>query len=92
MQMPQIREFERVSTTIVNAFTGPSMQSYLNHLDERFREDGFTGELFVMQSNGGVQNVIQSGKFAAGGLLSVVKAVPVNYNGIKPFCFRLSGK
>lgn len=68
--LPQIREFERVSTTIVNAFTGPSMQSYLNHLDERFREDGFTGELFVMQSNGGVQNVIQSGKFAAGGLLS----------------------
>ncbi|MEN2450786.1 hydantoinase/oxoprolinase family protein, partial [Bacillus sp. JR_15] len=53
--LPQIREFERVSTTIVNAFTGPSMQSYLNHLDERFREDGFTGELFVMQSNGGVQ-------------------------------------
>nr|MDH3163478.1 hydantoinase/oxoprolinase family protein [Bacillus licheniformis] len=46
------------------------MQSYLNHLDERLREDGFTGELFVMQSNGGVQNVIQSGKFAAGGLLS----------------------
>ena len=70
--LPQIREFERVSTTIVNAFTGPSMQSYLNHLDERFREDGFTGELFVMQSNGGVQNVIQSGKFAAGGLLSGV--------------------
>ncbi|WP_435541496.1 hydantoinase/oxoprolinase family protein, partial [Bacillus paralicheniformis] len=68
--LPQIREFERVSTTIVNAFTGPSMQSYLNHLDERLREDGFAGELFVMQSNGGVQNVIQSGKFAAGGLLS----------------------
>ncbi|MEK4029851.1 MULTISPECIES: hydantoinase/oxoprolinase family protein [Bacillaceae] len=68
--LPQIREFERVSTTIVNAFTGPSMQSYLNHLDERLRADGFTGELFVMQSNGGVQNVLQSGKFAAGALLS----------------------
>ncbi|MFL0365844.1 hydantoinase/oxoprolinase family protein [Pseudobacillus sp. 179-B 2D1 NHS] len=68
--LPQIREFERVSTIIVNAFTGPSMQSYLNHLDERLRADGFTGELFVMQSNGGVQNVLQSGKFAAGALLS----------------------
>lgn len=68
--LPQIREFERVSTTIVNAFIGPSMQSYLEHLDERLRADGFTGELFVMQSNGGVQNVMQSAKFAAGSLLS----------------------
>ncbi|MEK3888804.1 hydantoinase/oxoprolinase family protein [Bacillus sp. FSL K6-3431] len=68
--LPQIREFERVSTTIVNAFTGPVMQKYLNHLDQRLREYGFAGELFVMQSNGGVQNVIQSSKFAAGALLS----------------------
>lgn len=59
--LPQIREFERVSTTIVNAFTGPSMQSYLNHLDERFREDGFTGELFVMQSNGGSKMSFKAG-------------------------------
>ncbi|ARD48861.1 hydantoinase/oxoprolinase family protein [Sporosarcina sp. P33] len=68
--LPQIREFERVSTTIVNAFIGPAMQSYLEHLDERLRADGFAGELFVMQSNGGVQNVVQSARFAAGTLLS----------------------
>ncbi|WP_066190377.1 MULTISPECIES: hydantoinase/oxoprolinase family protein [Gracilibacillus] len=68
--LPQIREFERVSTTIVNAYTGPSLQSYLNHLEEKLQQKGFLGELFVMQSNGGVQNVEQTGKLAAGSLLS----------------------
>ncbi len=68
--LPQIREFERVSTTIVNAYTGPSLQSYLNHLESKLQEQGFRGELFVMQSNGGVQNVEQTGKLAAGSLLS----------------------
>lgn len=68
--LPQIREFERVSTTIVNAFIGPRMQSYLNHLETKLNELGFQGELFVMQSNGGVQNIEQTGKLAAGSLLS----------------------
>ncbi|MFC4403404.1 hydantoinase/oxoprolinase family protein [Gracilibacillus xinjiangensis] len=68
--LPQIREFERVSTTIVNAYTGPTMQSYLNHLESKLRQQGFQGELFVMQSNGGVQNIEQTGKLAAGSLLS----------------------
>lgn len=68
--LPQIREFERVSTTIVNAYTSPTLQSYLDHLEQRLHEGGFTGELFVMQSNGGVQNIVQTGKFAAGSLLS----------------------
>jgi N-methylhydantoinase A len=68
--LPQIREFERVSTTVVNAYTGPAMQSYLDHLETRLRDHQFAGELFVMQSNGGVQNVAQSGRFAASCLLS----------------------
>jgi N-methylhydantoinase A len=68
--LPQIREFERVSTTIVNAYTAPSMQRYLENLERRLREKGFAGELFVMQSNGGVQSVAQSGRFAASCLLS----------------------
>ncbi|GAB2556779.1 hydantoinase/oxoprolinase family protein [Gracilibacillus alcaliphilus] len=68
--LPQIREFERVSTTIVNAYTGPTLQSYLNHLEANLQKNGFRGELFVMQSNGGVQNVEQTGKLAAGSLLS----------------------
>lgn len=68
--LPQIREFERVSTTVVNAFTGPRLASYLNHLETKLNEQGFQGELFVMQSNGGVQNLEQTAKLAAGSLLS----------------------
>lgn len=68
--LPQIREFERVSTTIVNAYIGPRLKAYLNHLQSRLNNHGFTGELYVMQSNGGVQNIEQTGKLAAGSLLS----------------------
>ncbi|RXZ82063.1 hydantoinase/oxoprolinase family protein [Paenibacillaceae bacterium] len=68
--LPQIREFERVSTTVVNAYTGPALQRYLDRLNRSLAEEGFDGELYVMQSNGGVQNIVQSGKLAAGCLLS----------------------
>ncbi|MNB75202.1 Acetophenone carboxylase gamma subunit [compost metagenome] len=68
--LPQIREFERVSTTIVNAYTAPSMKHYLERLERRLKEQGFAGDLFVMQSGGGVQNIIQSGNLAASCLLS----------------------
>ncbi|WP_080832760.1 hydantoinase/oxoprolinase family protein [Cohnella massiliensis] len=68
--LPQIREFERVSTTVVNAYTGPALQRYLERLERTLGQEGFGGELYVMQSNGGVQNIVQSGKLAAGCLLS----------------------
>ncbi len=55
--LPQIREFERVSTTIVNAYTSPKLKAYLRRLEERLREEGFRGQLLVMQSNGGVMDV-----------------------------------
>ncbi len=47
-------EFERTSTTLVNAYVGPKIERYLSRLDARLREEGFTGELLIMQSNGGV--------------------------------------
>jgi N-methylhydantoinase A len=52
--MPAAPEFERTSTTLVNAYVGPTIERYLSRLDARLREAGFTGELLVMQSNGGV--------------------------------------
>ena len=52
--MPPAPEFERTSTTLVNAYVGPKIERYLSRLDERLREAGFRGELLVMQSNGGV--------------------------------------
>lgn len=55
--LPQIREFERVSTTIVNAYTSPKLSKYLYRLKNRLIEEGFGGALHVMQSNGGVMDL-----------------------------------
>jgi N-methylhydantoinase A len=52
--MPAAPEFERTRTTLVNAYVGPRIERYLSRLDARLREDGFGGELLIMQSNGGV--------------------------------------
>ena len=68
--LPEIREFERVSTTVVNAYVGPPIQRYLDHLTGRLRGSGFAGELFVMQSNGAVQSAGEAGRFAVNALLS----------------------
>jgi N-methylhydantoinase A len=47
-------EFERTSTTLVNAYVGPRIERYLSRLEHRLRDAGFRGELLIMQSNGGV--------------------------------------
>ncbi|MBI2880320.1 MAG: hydantoinase/oxoprolinase family protein [Candidatus Tectomicrobia bacterium] len=54
--LPQIREYERVSTTVLDADVGPRLKSYLESLDRSLRERGFRGSFLVMQSNGGVQS------------------------------------
>ena len=50
----EYREFERTSTTVVNAYIGPRMSGYVHNLEARLAEIGFGGELSIMQSNGGV--------------------------------------
>jgi N-methylhydantoinase A len=50
---PEHREYERASTTVINAFVGPGMARYLKRLEVELRERGCTS-LQVMQSNGGV--------------------------------------
>ncbi len=52
--MPKAPEFERTSTTVVNAYVGPRLAGYLDRLEARLREAGFARELLVMQSSGGV--------------------------------------
>jgi len=53
--LPQIREFYRLSTTVINAYIQPVMSSYLSQLERRMRELGVTTpKLYIMQSNGGV--------------------------------------
>jgi len=52
--MPRGPEFERVSTTLVNAYVAPRVSTYVRRLGERLRESGYEGELLIMASTGGV--------------------------------------
>ena len=65
--LPSIKEFERTSTTVVNAYVVPIMDSYLSSLQSSLVGAGCNGSLFVMQSNGGmlpVGEVIKSPVFS----------------------------
>ncbi len=50
---PEFREFERLSTTVVNAFLGPVMKGYLSRLTPRLQDAGITVQPHITQSNGG---------------------------------------
>lgn len=51
------REFERTSTTVINAFTQPLFANYARSIDKRVREDGFKNPIAFMRSNGGVMPI-----------------------------------
>ena len=55
--LPEIREFERCSTATLNAYLQPNIGDYLERLKGGLRDDGFTGEILIVQSNGGVMSV-----------------------------------
>lgn len=52
--LPRAPEFERTSTTVVNAYVGPRVTAYLDQLVKRLDAAGYSRELLVMQSSGGV--------------------------------------
>jgi N-methylhydantoinase A len=68
--LPQIKEYERVSTTIVNASVGPLVRHYLTNLEQRLAEAGFNGSLFIILSHGGMAPVAEASRLAAGTVLS----------------------
>ena len=68
--LPQIKEYERVCTTVVNAYVGPALAGYLGRLEGRLREAGFAGPILIMQSHGGVATIADSVRLAAGAVLS----------------------
>ena len=51
---PEIREYVRASTTVINASIKPTVSRYLRGIEAELREMGVPGELLVMQSSGGV--------------------------------------
>jgi len=68
--LPQIKEFERFSTTAVNAYVGPVVSRYLARLATRLEDAGFHGPLFVILSHGGVAPVEEAQRLAVGAALS----------------------
>jgi N-methylhydantoinase A len=68
--LPQIKEFERVSTTIINAYVGPVLARYLARLEARLAEAGYRGPTLIIQSHGGVAPIAEAGRLAAGAVLS----------------------
>ena len=52
--LPEFREYERASTTVVNAYLAPRMQGYLSTLEERIATEHKGGRVDVMQSSGGI--------------------------------------
>jgi N-methylhydantoinase A len=50
----EYREYERTSTTVLNAYVGPKVSRYLAELEDILSSYGFSGQLLIMQSNGGV--------------------------------------
>ena len=68
--LPQIKEFDRLSTTALNAYVGPSLASYLQRLEGRVTEAGGTVPVFVIQSNGGIAPVSDSSEQAVRSILS----------------------
>ncbi|CAL8980003.1 Acetophenone carboxylase gamma subunit [Rhodoplanes serenus] len=67
---PQIKEYERVSTTVVNAYVGPAVEHYLGNLERRLAAAGFAGSLFIVLSHGGMAPVEEASRLAAGTVLS----------------------
>ncbi|MDA5195008.1 hydantoinase/oxoprolinase family protein [Govanella unica] len=63
--LPEFREFERMSTSVLNAYMGPRMGAYLERLLGRVRDLGITAEVDTVHSNGGLMSV------------STVREVPV---------------
>ncbi|HVL31990.1 MAG TPA: hydantoinase/oxoprolinase family protein, partial [Actinomycetota bacterium] len=54
---PAAPEFERISTTVVNAYVGPRVQRYLRKLSDTLASNGFKRGLLIMQSSGGITSV-----------------------------------
>ncbi len=68
--LPKIKEFERFSTTAVNAYVGPRLARYLERLGDRLASAGYGGPVLIMQSHGGVLPIAEAIRLAAGAVLS----------------------
>ena len=86
--LPSIRFYDRVSTTVLNAYVGPILRKYLASLVKKLDDAGFPNILLIMQSNGGVISPKFAMDHAAVTLLSGPAGGPVAgivYAGIQDY-------
>ena len=80
--VPEYREFERLSTTVLNAYIAPALDTFLERLEKALRGQGVTGALFIMASSGGVISLERARNFPvttvlsgpAGGVVAAVQS------------------
>ncbi len=92
--LPQIKEYERTSTTVVNAYIMPIVASYLKNLGDSLHGRGMKAPILLMQSNGGLTtakdasekpvNIVESGP-AAGVVGAVRRAIESGHDNIISF-------
>lgn len=92
--VPEIREFERTSTTIANVYVQDLVERYLHRLQTRLEHIGFAGSLFLMISSGGIVTVDTAIRFpirllesgpAAGALTAASYATACGYKDLLSF-------
>jgi len=96
--LPQIREYERTSTTATNAYVKPLTGKYLSRLSDRLRGIGFDGRLFIMLSSGGITSVETAAEFPVRIIESGPTAAVISgqyygklFNIPEMFCFDMGG-
>ncbi len=72
--LPEYREYERTSTTAINAFVAPVMDRYLTAMQARLEAHGVAAPVRVMQSNGGLMPMARARRLPVSTLLSGVAA------------------
>ena len=68
--LPEIKEFERFSSTVVNAFVGPLIAEYMQRLSTRLEGAGYGGDVLIMHSHGGLSTIEDAIELGAGLVLS----------------------
>ena len=96
--LPQIKEYERTSTTVTNAYVKPLTGRYLSKLAGRLQSIGFKGKLFIMLSSGGVTSVETAAEFPVRIIESGPTAAVIagqyygkHFNIPEMFCFDMGG-
>lgn len=96
--LPQIKEYERTSTTVTNAYVKPLTGRYLSKLAGRLGTIGFKGKLFIMLSSGGVTSVETAAEFPVRIIESGPTAAVIagqyygrHFNITEMFCFDMGG-